>query len=83
MLVLHLPAQQEQVFSASEATTFARVCAHLKEKGIGIMKYLEFQELSEQTFYIKMTQVAYPALSEAQVPVNANFDFFPFQAENI
>lgn len=29
-----------------------------------------------------MTQVAYPALSEAQVPVNVNFGSFPYQAEN-
>jgi len=29
-----------------------------------------------------MTQAAYPALSEAQVPVSVNFGSFPYQAEN-
>lgn len=42
----------------------------------------KLKNLSEQGFWVKMTQVPYQALSEAQVPVNVNFGSFPYQAEN-
>lgn len=48
-----------------------------------IMEYSQFQELSEQSFWVKMIQVTFPTLSEVQVPKNVNFGSFPHQAQNV